>query len=119
MRAKNVNDCSPEDGSQKGETGCGREAEDRFPDQVASKPCFVVLKYEYEEKQRTCAGLPVDSHSARDCHVESPRGEKEEILEELLVWLVCYPQDTVVPDSQDLGMIRRQWTVFYTETGPV
>ena len=75
MRAKNVNDYSPEDGSQKDETGCGRAAEDRFPDQVASKPCFVVLKYEYEEKQRTCAGLPVDSHSARDCRPISNWGQ--------------------------------------------
>ena len=68
MRAKKVNVCSPEDGSQKDETGCGRAAEDRFPDQVASKPCFVVLKNEYEDKnlrrspsrQSQCQGLPAN-----------------------------------------------------------
>ena len=35
----------------------------------------LLFSYEYEEKQRTCAGLPVDSHSARDCRPISNWGQ--------------------------------------------
>ena len=48
----------------------------RIASQTRSRQNPVLLfSYECEERQRTCAGLPVDSHSARDCRPISNWGQ--------------------------------------------
>ena len=67
---------SLEDGSQKDGMDYDTVVEAHSQVQVASKPFFAkLLSYPIREKQRTCAGLPIDSRSARDCQPISNWGQ--------------------------------------------